>query len=382
MPKVLLFACDPGGANAIIPLINEFRKRGYQISLFGKNEALKKYHGLGLRGKNIMRFIPAVSIEAMGCFLKEINPDIIVTGTSANDKTEKYLWAAGRKLAIPSFAVLDQWINYGIRFSRYGVSDIAKYNKTPTLDYLPDKIFVMDGYAKKELEKTGVAGERVVIGGQPYFDSIQEHAKKITAAEVRDFKSRHHIKSSNFVITFASEPITRTYGNHNGRNYLGYTEKTIALELLQALQELARGSALNFTLVIKLHPKEMISDWHEIIKDNQTEDLKIILMKSGNVWELMKASNLVCGMTSMFLIEAVVLQRPVLSIQIGRKRKSEFVLEKRGILKPVFDQSILRRRLTQLIAHKRIPMRTFKTIPDPSLKIVNYIDIFYGKTCD
>lgn len=34
-------------------------------------------------------------------------------------KVEKYLWVAAKQLGIHSIALIDSWVNYGIRFSQY-----------------------------------------------------------------------------------------------------------------------------------------------------------------------------------------------------------------------------------------------------------------------
>ena len=41
--KVLLFARDPGGANAVVPLAPILAERGHEVFLYGKDAALKQY---------------------------------------------------------------------------------------------------------------------------------------------------------------------------------------------------------------------------------------------------------------------------------------------------------------------------------------------------
>lgn len=96
--KIFLFSRDPGGANTIIPLVKPLKEKGYEIKLFGKDISLDKYLKAGVSGLNIMDFVKNIELESMEEFLLEERPCFIITGTSVDDFTEKYLWRAGRKI--------------------------------------------------------------------------------------------------------------------------------------------------------------------------------------------------------------------------------------------------------------------------------------------
>src|SRR4030065_819068 len=101
--KILLFSRDPGGANTIFPLIDPLKESGFLISLYGKDFALNRYKQSGFEGKNIMDEISFITVESLISFLKANSPDFIITGTSENDFTEKYMWKAAEQLHIPCF---------------------------------------------------------------------------------------------------------------------------------------------------------------------------------------------------------------------------------------------------------------------------------------
>src|SRR5574344_1028646 len=128
--KIMFYANDPGGANAIKPLLNPLEGEN-DIFIYGNNSALKILPNCKEYNKN----------------MKKIMPDIVITGTSANEFTEKIIWEESKKLDIKTIAILDHWCNYGVRFSKYGLNEIEKFDKK--CDFLPDYIIVMDNFAKQ-----------------------------------------------------------------------------------------------------------------------------------------------------------------------------------------------------------------------------------------
>src|SRR5574344_942831 len=139
--KIMFYAHDPGGSYAISPLIMPLKGK-HEVFVFGNDSGLK---------------ILNEAQEFEWSLIKTINPDLIITGTSANDFTEKYIWKEAKRLGIKTIAILDHWCNYGIRFSKYGLINIDKFNKH--CDYLPNYIIVMDNFAKQEMIKDGVPAE-------------------------------------------------------------------------------------------------------------------------------------------------------------------------------------------------------------------------------
>ena len=154
--KILLFARDPGGANTVIPLHHPLVSQGYHVLLYGKDTALDKYRNAGLSFADIRERLGDTLIPDWLDFLGEEKPDLIITGTSAEDPSEKHLWEAARSQGIPSAAILDQWENYGIRFSPYPVSKSHLYEKDPSHPYLPDHILVMDNVAAQAFSDLGI----------------------------------------------------------------------------------------------------------------------------------------------------------------------------------------------------------------------------------
>lgn len=305
MPKILFFAHDPGGANAISPLIDNFLDP-YEVFVFAKGPALEKLKD---------------SKEYCEGLLKDISPDLIITGTSANDFTEKHLWTEAKKLGIKSIAILDHWVNYGIRFSKYGLKDIDKFDKT--CEYLPDYIVVMDDFAKIEMAKDGVPADIILPLGNPHFDKIFDNFTNIQ--EIRTQLARE----DEILIVFGSEPYIEDYGHGE--------EKTVLKDLIKATEK------MDVKIIVKLHPKESFSKYKEF------ESEKIILNKDTNPSELIKAADVVISMTSMFLIEAMILNKKIISYQPIEQNKNKFILTNCGVIPFINNYDNFEEELLKLI---------------------------------
>lgn len=381
MKKILLFSRDPGGSNAIIPLIPALKKYNYEVILFGKDVALTKYKQSNLEGKNILDFIKEVTPESIRIFIKEINPDIIITGTSADDFCEKYIWRAANDLNITSFAIVDQWLNYGIRFSKYSISESEQYLKSKLFEYLPSKIFIMDEIAKTEAIKEGLPQDKIIVTGQPYFETVINNADNVTDEQIKSLRDQLKIEKDGLLITFASEPITETYNSNQlvQNSYLGYTEITILEKLLDALSFLQNSSKKQINLLIRPHPKENLGKYQDLYQKFLQQKINCIISSEANSQTVIVASDIICGMSSMFLIESVILNKPTISVQIGLNKENPFILGRINILKTILDYEELVNCLSLLIQGKSGCNYHFKLVENPIENIISEIKTYYDK---
>ncbi|MFA6963154.1 MAG: hypothetical protein WC227_00340 [Patescibacteria group bacterium] len=371
MKKILLFARDPGGANTVIPLFEPLKQRGYKVVVFGKDVAMTRFNQNGIHALPIAEEIKEISPKEIKGFLLIQKPDFIITGTSADDMTEKYLWSSAMIMDIPSFAILDQWVNYGIRFSKWGVSNVDKYKKNPQHEYLPSKILVMDELAKSEAILAGLPVDRILVSGQPYFEYLKNREFDTHALE--KIRKKYRLSHSNYVVTYASEPIRKIYGD--AREHFGYDEITTFCSLHEALSDI-EDVKKNFkiSLIIKLHPKEDESYYDGLINKLKSDNIKVYLDRDSCSQDLIKISDLVCGMSSMFLLESYILGKPTISIQIGLKGDNPFVLDRIGLMRSILDQGTLNFRIKSAINGGREKMAEFKLIKDPVKRVIDYME--------
>lgn len=174
--KVLFSAKDPGGRNAIMPVIEALRAEGAEAG------------------------------EDMP------DPDIFIAGTSAGDSPDKYLLKSLTN--VPSLYVLDFWLNYWQRFSTAGIKDFA---------HLPTRICVMDDTAKEEMLAEGFPADRIIVTGNPHFDHFAD-------AITRDAEDPHRI-------LFISQPVGST-ASMPGYSSVAYDEYATLKDILEVLETL------------------------------------------------------------------------------------------------------------------------------------------------
>jgi hypothetical protein len=333
----MFFAHDPGGANAVFPLINVFENLGNKVYIYAKGPAKSKI----LNSLDLPENIDAL--------LYSLNPNFIITGTSSNDFTEKFLWKAAKKFNIPTMAILDHWCNYGIRFSKFGLKDIKKYNAHKIFDFFPSYICVMDEFAKLEMQKEGINHDMIYPLGNPHFENINNLYKNVNPNEIR---SRFLTDGKTKIITFASEPYEEDYG--------------ISPERI-ALQDICKALIYypDITLVVKLHPKELMNKYQSIQNcyfDKKTDAISMIA-----------ASDIVVSMTSMFLIEAVVLGKCALSYQPNESDKNKFILTRNGTLPFISNISELNKYISEMLIENKL-MYTFEVDLMAINNIVNFVE--------
>ncbi|MEK6537818.1 MAG: polysialyltransferase family glycosyltransferase [Nitrospirota bacterium] len=332
--KVLFYSRDPGGTNCIIPVYQQLREmKDVETVLWGKDFAIRKYQEEGLEYRDIGNLKKGEVRD----ILSQLNPNILVTGTSYGDRTEQWLWKTAGKLGIYSIAILDQWLCYRIRFS----------DSSGRLT-MPDKILVMDEMAKKEMVADGFDGQKILATGQPHFEMLREKAGKISESDKRKIKEDFNCRDG-FVILFASEPFS--VASHVD---LGFTENAILQEIVFAIQQLERSVKIN--LLVKLHPKQSRDKVQRFIQSLPVlNNLRILIVTDYPVLPLILVADIVIGIQSTVLIEANILDKPVMSVQIGRKGPDQFILSKRGVIEAVTTSDVLSKGL------KRFFLRSGKT---------------------
>lgn len=354
MKQVMLFARDPGGANVLMPVYRKMRGRAL-VSVYGKEFALASFLRNGIPAKELHGEVFS--------FLKEQRPDFLLTGTSLNDNTERYLWKAARELGIKSAAILDQWMNPGIRFSAYSYEDMEAYQKSREHPYMPNQILVMDSLAAGLLEQEGIGAEKITITGQPHFDTILERYKE--APERKE--------SLAYRICYVSEPLQDNYDKGKEEAYWGYNEKTNFFALSRCLKELSKELSRQLDVVIRPHPRESLDYWKNLVENWHEDGIGLRLDEKSDSFALLKEMDLICGMSSMFLLEATICGKPVVSIQLGLKRKDPFVLSTLGCCKTQLTEEQLKNTLRTALTEGRQPFR-FDFIKSATEKVISYIE--------
>lgn len=340
MEKILLFARDPAGANVILPVYRKL-KRKYRTVLWAKDFAWERLsREQDCEVINFSAECSSGTCDEIVRLLQEKNISIVITATSLDDYTERYMWKAAGMLHIKSFAILDQWMNLGIRFSRYDYKQIRQYEKEHSHLFFPYRILAMDHLTKKLLIEDGVPEEKIIITGQPHFDTVFSSYQKAHEAYNRDC----------YNIVFASEPLLEDYDGGDSQNsYWGYNEVTIFETLYRQVTRIAPDVKRKVRIILRPHPRESAGKWDIYRKECKNNWITIVCDRSSDNFSVIKAADLICGMSSMFLLEAMICQREVLSIEIGLKRENPFVLDQVGICKSILTEEALYKDLKDIM---------------------------------
>jgi len=343
--KVLMFSRDPGGTNAVIQLVEPLRAAGNELVVYGKDAALPIYRKFGVECLDIREAISSGTQEGAREFVNKISPNLILTGTSSEDFTERHLWLAGQKAGIASFAVLDQWTNYRLRL-------IPEHPNSPNgRDALvtPSFFFIMDEFARREMCALGIESERLVVTGQPFFDHIRKSGERIRVQEVE--KLRHMLTGGDdgLVFVFASQPIASIH-RQNGieEDYWGYTENTVLQSVVAQLQKLTKNLETKVTLVVRLHPKDEENAYRDVLRGSH-KWLNTVFDRELNSNLLLKTADLVIGMFSMVLLEAAILGTRFISVQIGLKRENPLIFDRLGLARSILTEAELEKTLHEIL---------------------------------
>jgi hypothetical protein len=332
---MLSFAREAGGAAAIAPVCRELRARGCGLLLLAKGPAVAAFRDRGLASAEIGAFDGAEVERRCADGLGGL-PELVFTSATSLptlDMTERLLWRWAARHRVPSAALVDQWQNYAVRFSG---TDPAE-----RLAYLPDRILVMDEQARREAIVDGLPAERLVVTGQPAFDDIRREHQALLADRAR-LRAAHGMPAEARVVTFVAESLARDYSDS-----LGYDEQSTLAFLGDALRELAPAAGPLF-LAIKLHPQNdpVQFGWALHRWPGLTPQL---FAREVTPREMIVMSDLVVGMTSVMLIEAILVGRLTVSLELDAKREPQLVATRAGALPALRTADAARRVLADLL---------------------------------
>lgn len=288
--RVLAVSGDAGGAQCVHSVCVELRKRGAHLSALAYGPAVRIF-GDGACP------LPeqATTVEQAGDQLTSFQADALLLGTSINDREdEKTFLQAARSLGIPSLAVLDFWSNYHGRF--------ATRPEPAPMDAVPDCLAVMDETARFDLEALGIPASVIAVTGQPAFDRLHESPPSIEACI--ELRRAIGCRPEERLVLFASQPF-RELTAQTGMAPVPYDEVELARMVLAASRD------LKARLWIRPHPREL-PDKYEMLTNEGA-----ILSKEGDSRHALHAADAIVGMSTVFLLEAAIIGKPVLSLQPG-----------------------------------------------------------------
>src|SRR3989344_969022 len=166
--RILFSANDPGGANAILPVVKALVERGDTVHGILTGPALEQFKTLASQfvgNKLRIEIIDGtnVSDEDLAREIAAFKPDVCLAGTSIGKSIDKRILALLKD--VPSVYVIDFWSHYGHRFSKITEKDAM---------HLPTRICVIDERMRGEMQEEGFSPERIIVTGNPHFDHFAD----------------------------------------------------------------------------------------------------------------------------------------------------------------------------------------------------------------
>lgn len=296
---VLIFVEDPGAANFVADLPAALSPM-YRAVLLSAGAASTYWRQQGVESFEVRGAPTAATV------LARVEPRILVVGTSENPDTLGLALVHEARLAgIPSVGVIDIEANAAYRFRGRGDTPLA---------FAPDWLMVADESTAKSYEGLGFPAARLRICGHPHHDHVRAVARQLRS------RDRSALRRSLFpgarrdqhVVVFVSEISESLDPDHanwfceyslKGRGTSTSRTSVVIEEFLDAFAELERRPYR----VLRLHPKNQPEEFTQYLHEFDH------VSRGGSPLELVYASDLVVGMTSFLMAEAVLIGCNVLS---------------------------------------------------------------------
>lgn len=159
-------------------------------------------------------------------------------------------------------------------------------------------IAVISPFARDAHISMGAPPENVFVTGQPRFDLISR-----SKSNGREIREQLKIPAGKGIIVLATQPIHSLWTEVERREFID--------AIIGAMSEFPEKQ-----LVIKLHPSEKLEEYREIL--DRTEQ-KVIICRDVDLYGLLQACELLMTVHSTVALEAMILQKPVITVNLTGK---------------------------------------------------------------
>lgn len=296
--KILISAQDPGGAQAIIPVIKELIIQGHEaIAIIdGPACVLFDQHAIPYEKGSVY------TNEELKARINEIDPGAFLAGTSGSyDSIDKRI-IKELGTTVQRLYVMDFWNNYRLRF-QFSKDDPFLFETM---------IAVIDEKMRDEMIKEGFPADSIKVTGSPYLEYCTEHIPPERENPAK--------------LLYISQPVSELAG------FEDYNELLVLKRLAHLITKLPE----NYTLLVRPHPRESTAKFSSYMSE------RIQLSQSTSLEEDLAGSHTVIGLFSPVLLQAALLRKNVISYQWGPHKGSFFPLELADLLSIVSDDETLR----------------------------------------
>jgi hypothetical protein len=290
MADILIHVEDPGAANMVIGLPEKLFALGCDTQLLASSYAKE------FLTSNKQAFSPRLGTPLE--ILKITKPKVVVVGTSEDKQAFSLLLThAAQKSGIPTIGMVDMACNAHNRF-RGGGDD--------PLGYVPAQLIVTDQATKDAYIQIGFPAKKISLLGHPAYDRAYQYRQNnfVEPKQNSDRKKQILFLAEGWDLFDEKQSYRSKDYTLEGRGGDNWRTAIVLEELLDALDSLPE---INAEVVVRPHPKMTASDFDRF-------EGEITVEAGGDPLEAASKADAVIGMTSMLLIEAAIVGRPVLSI--------------------------------------------------------------------
>lgn len=306
----MAYGQDLGGVRVLLPVLRRLNHSPlFTLEVFGSRQAAEVFQAgcVACTTLESLRQRLPLSRQAARRFVQAQAPAIFLTGTSHyGDPTNAHLLRACRDLGVRTVALLDHWKNLD-RFGELTEDGFA---------FAPDILGVMDEKAKRALQDLGFDSERLALVGHPYLEDIYKAKKQwLSSRRSQELKRRAGIPPHVLMILCCSEML-HAHGPSDvcgaGCRPLFEVEdrgRTLLQRVQQVGQMLQQRTGRSCVVAFRPHPFEASRPggvW--------PASLAVLDQRVCSDVEAVAAADMVVGVSSMPLLQASVLGKPVASL--------------------------------------------------------------------
>ena len=295
--KTIFVGIDPAAQNTIYSIISNLLKKGWtkEDLSFYTSETEGYVSDLTAPFVKSIPFDPK-SIEAV---LVKSNPSLIFLGTSMGNGEAPWIRKANEK-GIKTISFVDHWVNFSKRFI------------TPSGHCFPSEIWVLNEEAKQVALKEGLPAEKIRIVRNPYYQLIENYRPEMSRESFYELLG----VEKNRTIVFISDPLKDNLPD------IGFDEFSIVSAVLENISILQKENSLGkYNFLIKLHPRCVRGKYKEIAQRYQSKNINVKEIGEADPKTMNYYADYVIGMFSNMVVEALLMKKKVLRVELNQKEE-------------------------------------------------------------
>jgi hypothetical protein len=314
LSTALFFSRDPGPTNQLVAVHAQLasgaidaplaglgaRARGLTLAIHGKPPGDAVWRRAGIEPTRWQDDIDDAAIDAL---LARLDVALVITGTSDIDEpTDRRLWRAAARRGIESHVFLDHPANLDRRF--------VETDGTATF---PTRLYAPGDCYRAPRAAPGLPAAQVLVGGDLHLARLARQRDMLDPATRRALRKAWGAEEGMRVVLYASECNAEMTAAGRPSAYDEFLTLDRLIAMVRAGETIAGISTAPDTtlIVVRPHPRDRVGkydDWRG------TTAPRVTISPAGAPLDAVRAADLVTGMDSTLLREALTLECPTVSL--------------------------------------------------------------------